>query len=72
MNKIELFHFHDVEKLKKAKKEISEDFIKKKIKERLAAKQKRNFKLADQIRDELMNKGVTIEDQKGETTWKFK
>ena len=60
------------EKLKKANKEISEDFIKNKIKERLAAKQKKNFKLADQIRDELMNKGVTIEDQKGETTWKFK
>jgi cysteinyl-tRNA synthetase len=60
------------EDLKKANKDISEDFIKNKIKERLAAKQKRNFKLADQIRDELMNKGVTIEDQKGETTWKFK
>jgi cysteinyl-tRNA synthetase len=60
------------EDLKKANKDISEDFIKNKIKERLAAKQKKNFKLADQIRDELMNKGVTIEDQKGETTWKFK
>ena len=60
------------EDLKKANKDISEDFIKNKIKERLAAKQKKNFKLADQIRDELMNKGVIIEDQKGETTWKFK
>ena len=60
------------EDLKKANKDISEDFIKNKIKERLAAKQKRNFKLADQIRDELMSKGVIIEDQKGETTWKFK
>ncbi len=60
------------EDLKKANKDISEDFIKNKIKERLAAKQKRNFKLADQIRDELMSKGVIIEDQNGETTWKFK
>ena len=60
------------EEFKKANKDISEDFIKNKIKERLAAKQKRNFKLADQIRDELMSKGVIIEDQKGETTWKFK
>ena len=60
------------EEFKKANKDISEDFIKNKIKERLAAKQKRNFKLAEQIRDELMSKGVIIEDQKGETTWKFK
>jgi cysteinyl-tRNA synthetase len=60
------------EEFKKANKDISEDFIKNKIKERLAAKQKRNFKLADQIRNELMSKGVIIEDQKGETTWKFK
>jgi cysteinyl-tRNA synthetase len=60
------------EELKKANKDISEDFIKNKIKERLEAKQKKNFKLADQIRDELMSKGVIIEDQKGKTTWKFK
>ena len=60
------------ENLKKTNKDISEDFILKKIKERLAAKQKGNYKLADQIRDELLKKDVIIEDQKGKTTWKFK
>ena len=42
------------------------------IKERLAAKQEGNYKLADQIRDELFKKDVVIEDQKDKTTWKFK
>ena len=60
------------ENLKKTNKDISEDFISKKIKERLAAKQDGNYKLADQIRDELLKKGVIIEDQKNKTTWKFK
>ena len=58
--------------LKKINKDISEDFILKKIEERLTAKQKGDYKLADQIRDELLNKDVIIEDQKGKTTWKFK
>ena len=60
------------ENLKKINKDISEDFILKKIEERLAAKQKGDYKLADQIRDELLNRDVIIEDQKGKTTWKFK
>ena len=60
------------ENLKKTNKDISEDFILKKIEERLTAKQEGNYKLADQIRDELLKKGVIIEDQKDKTTWKFK
>lgn len=60
------------ENLKKTNKDISENFILKKIDERLAAKKEGNYKLADQIRDELLKKGVVIEDQKGKTTWKFK
>jgi cysteinyl-tRNA synthetase len=60
------------ENLKKTNKDVSEDFILKKIEERLAAKQEGNYKLADQIRDELLKKGVIIEDQKDKTTWKFK
>ena len=60
------------EVLKKANKNISEDFIEKKIQERLTAKQNGDYKLADKIRDELINKGVIIEDTKGKTTWKFK
>ena len=33
---------------------------------------KGNFKLADEIRSELLDKGVTIEDQKDKTKWKYK
>ncbi len=60
------------EEFKKVDKEISEEFIEKKIKERLAAKQKGDYKLADKIRFELASKGVIIEDKKEHTTWKFK
>ena len=60
------------ENLKKTNKDVSEDFILKKIEERLTAKLEGNYKLADQIRDELFKKGVIIEDQKDKTTWKFK
>ena len=60
------------ETLKKTNKDISEEFILKKIEERLTAKLEGNYKLADQIRNELLKKGVIIEDQKDKTTWKFK
>ena len=60
------------EEFKKVDKDISEEFIEKKIKERLAAKQKGDYKLADEIRVELASKGVIIEDKKEQTTWKFK
>ncbi len=60
------------EEFKKVDKDISEEFIEKKIKERLAAKQKGDYKLADKIRVELASKGIIIEDKKEQTTWKFK
>jgi cysteinyl-tRNA synthetase len=60
------------ENLKKTNKDISEDFILKKIKERSVAKKEGDYKLADKIRNELLNKGIIIEDQKDMTTWKFK
>ncbi len=60
------------EEFKKVDKDISEEFIEKKIKDRLAAKQKGDYKLADKIRAELASKGVIIEDKKEQTTWKFK
>ena len=58
--------------LKKTNTDISEELILKKIAARSSAKQNGDFKLADQIRDELLNKGVIIEDQKDKTTWKYK
>ena len=57
---------------KKSNTEVSESLILQKIDERLNAKKKGNFKLADKIRDELLDKGVIIEDQKQKTIWKFK
>jgi cysteinyl-tRNA synthetase len=60
------------EDFKKLNKNISEEFIVKKIHERDRAKKNKNFVLADKIREELANKGVCIEDLKGKTIWKFK
>ncbi|MDC0937710.1 cysteine--tRNA ligase [Pelagibacteraceae bacterium] len=57
---------------KKSNTNISETLILQKINERLAAKKKGDFKLADKIRNELLDKGITIEDQKEKTIWKFK
>ena len=36
------------------------------------AREKKNYKEADRIRDELFDKGVLIEDKDGKTLWKFK
>ena len=60
------------DKFKKSNSNISEEFILNKINERLNAKNNGNYKLADQIRDELLKKDVVIEDQKDKTVWKFK
>jgi cysteinyl-tRNA synthetase len=60
------------ENYKKNNIKISKDFILKKIEERLKARKDGNFSLADKIRNELLNNGITIEDEKGTTNWKFK
>jgi cysteinyl-tRNA synthetase len=60
------------DEFKKSNTVISEKFILQKINERLSAKKKGNFKLADEIRNELMDKGIIIEDQKDKTIWKYK
>lgn len=38
---------------------------------RATAKQQKDFKKADSIRDELANHGVILEDQQGKTIWRF-
>ena len=60
------------ENFKKLNVKISEEFILKMISERNQAKKSNNFDLADKIREELLDKGVTIEDLKAKTIWKFK
>ena len=57
---------------KKEKLDISEEEILKKITERDEARKNKDYKLSDKIRDELLNKGVLIEDKDGKTSWKFK
>ena len=57
---------------KKSKISVSEDYIVKKIEERIKAKNKGDFSQADKIRKELSSKGIIIEDQKGKTSWKVK
>ena len=60
------------ENFKKLNTNISEEFILKMIKERDLAKKNKNFVLADKIREKLLDKGVSVEDLKGKTVWKFK
>tara|TARA_B100001559_G_scaffold318645_1_gene326229 strand:+ start:39 stop:1388 length:1350 start_codon:yes stop_codon:yes gene_type:complete len=62
----------DWESSKRRKVSVTESYIIKKIDERAKAKNKRDFSLADKIREELLSKGIEIEDQKGKTIWKLK
>ena len=57
---------------KKNKSTLSNDLIEIKIKERNKARDDKNYELADKIRNELLEKGVQIEDKDGKTSWKFK
>ena len=57
---------------KKASSKISEDEILNKIEERNNARKSKNYNLADQIRKELFDKGILIEDKDDTTTWKYK
>ena len=59
-------------KLKKINASISEEEILIKINERNQARLNKNYREADKIRDELLDKGVLIEDKDGKTIWKFK
>ncbi len=57
---------------KKIKIKLSEKEILLKISERNKARDNKNYELADKIREELLDKGILIEDRDGKTTWKIK
>jgi len=57
---------------KKNKASISEEEIKKMIDLRNKARENKNYKEADEIRNKLLDKGVLIEDKDDRTLWKFK
>ena len=69
-----LFNLNKIEweTYKKNKSIVTEKYILEKINERLVARKKGDFKLADKIREDLFENGIVIEDLKGKTTWKFK
>ena len=60
------------ENFKKNKSILNDELIEIKIKERNQARDNKNYELADKIRNELLEKGVQIEDKNGKTSWKFK
>ena len=60
------------EKFKQNKSKISKEEIERKIKERNIARKNKDYEEADKIRNELLDKGVLIEDKDGKTIWKFK
>jgi cysteinyl-tRNA synthetase len=55
-----------------ARMSLSDEEIEKLVTERTLAKKQRNFARADQIRNELLEKGVVIEDSKDGVRWKRK
>jgi len=57
---------------KKKKSLISEKNILEKIDLRNKARENKDYKEADKIREELLDKGVLIEDKDGKTSWKIK
>jgi len=57
---------------KKKRASITEFEIENMISLRDKAREIKNYKEADRIRDELLDKGVLIEDKDGKTLWKFK
>jgi len=60
------------EKLKKAKVKVNENFINQKIKDRNEARKKGDYKQADNLRKELEDRGILIEDKQNKTVWKYK
>ncbi len=57
---------------KKKRVSITESEIENMLSLRDKARKNKNYKEADRIRNELLDKGVLIEDKDGKTLWKFK
>lgn len=52
------------------KEEILDEEIEKLIEERQVARKERNFQRADEIRAELLEKGIVLEDTREGVKWK--
>ncbi|MGA8043093.1 MAG: DALR domain-containing protein, partial [Terracidiphilus sp.] len=55
-----------------ARQSLTDEAVEKLVAERTLAKKQRNFARADQIRNELAEKGVLLEDSKDGVRWKRK
>ncbi len=71
-SKISFISAQSRDTIKKNKVKISEETIIKKINDRDRAKKIGNYKLADQIREDLRKEGIEIKDEKGKTIWIYK
>ena len=54
----------------KAPKRVSKKEIEKLIEQRTEAKKNKNFQLADEIRQQLLDKGIILEDTRQGVKWK--
>ena len=68
----EILGIYQMDKEKKSSNDLSGQLINILIELRHDAKQEKNFALADKIRDELSNLGVTLKDSKTGTTFSIK
>ncbi|MCH8013258.1 MAG: cysteine--tRNA ligase [Candidatus Dadabacteria bacterium] len=59
-------------KLEKSSSDITEEKIEELIKERNSARDEKNWKRADEIRDDLSNRGILLEDKAEDTIWRVK
>ncbi len=64
--------YENWQQYKKDKASINETDILNKIELRNKARENKDYEEADKIRNELLDKGVLIEDKDGKTIWKFK
>ena len=63
---------HNADKYLKQGSDLSESEISKKIDQREAARNSKDFAMSDQIRDELLELGIILEDSANGTTWRRK
>ena len=63
---------HNADEYLQQGSELSESEISKKIDQREAARNSKDFAMSDQIRDELLELGIILEDSANGTTWRRK
>ena len=67
-----LLRVHPVLDIFRKRDEVLDDTVEKLIQARNAARKSRNFAESDRIRDELLAKGIVLEDTPGGTRWRRK